>query len=69
MHRTVGLPPHPSGQAHFGCPRPDPNGPIQTDSDTKIGRPAEDTLNYGIALLDRGGAGQRIFHGDRQIMR
>jgi hypothetical protein len=34
--------PHPAGQASFWCPRPDPNGPIQINSDTKMDRPAGD---------------------------
>jgi hypothetical protein len=44
MRRPIGLTPHPAGHVSFWCPRPDPNGPIQIDSDTKMGRSPGDAL-------------------------
>jgi hypothetical protein len=40
----AGRTPYPSEQIIFCCPRPDPNGSIQTVSDSEIDRPAEDAL-------------------------
>jgi hypothetical protein len=51
LRRAVGLPPDPSGQARFWCPRPDPNRQNRTDSDTKMSRPAGDALREWWAGL------------------
>jgi hypothetical protein len=36
--QPIRLPPYPSGQARFWCPRSDPNGLIQIDSNIKMGQ-------------------------------